>query len=477
MEYIRLENLANQYPSVDKYKTNTEGNIVLSGNLISDKEFIRAYKESKGNLDMTDYKPNSITFVMPKLNDITTVDVVSNYMKFIVAVYIDEDDTSPKYFATTPFFKRLQASLKESNPYFVSYALQDEYVVKYYLSQVQKTFQMLVPLEAKDGVKFKQNNFIVWDGDTKDALGRPKTSVDYEALVQFINWCLTPPNPNDVDSVWPISKLTEFEFGIADKDGNFISKGKYDNMNKIQDLRDELIGIETEILQIQTELKNPRYGSLNLTNILAGGIGAGAAAAGLGLLGGSLGALGALTATTTVLGGATLGVGGVIGIAAPVITTAATGLGTAATILGAVGGPIGIGVALVIGLGLAIWGSSSKKEAQNKRVAEVANELIARLSLITNRRAEILRQIAEIEANINKPTTTSAGVKVTNTTTKTSTTQTTSTSQPATTEVKTGGSGGAPSSGGSGRREQLYDEGRSGFDTSSGDFNSINNMR
>jgi hypothetical protein len=398
-------------------------------------------------------------------------------MKFIVAVYIDEDDTSPKYFATTPFFKRLQASLKESNPYFVSYALQDEYVVKYYLSQVQKTFQMLVPLEAKDGVKFKQNNFIVWDGDTKDALGRPKTSVDYEALVQFINWCLTPPNPNDVDSVWPISKLTEFEFGIADKDGNFISKGKYDNMNKIQDLRDELIGIETEILQIQTELKNPRYGSLNLTNILAGGIGAGAAAAGLGLLGGSLGALGALTATTTVLGGATLGVGGVIGIAAPVITTAATGLGTAATILGAVGGPIGIGVALVIGLGLAIWGSSSKKEAQNKRVAEVANELIARLSLITNRRAEILRQIAEIEANINKPTTTSAGVKVTNTTTKTSTTQTTSTSQPATTEVKTGGSGGAPSSGGSGRREQLYDEGRSGFDTSSGDFNSINNMR
>jgi hypothetical protein len=476
MEFIRLENLPNQYPSIDKYKTNSEGNIVLSGNLMSDKEFIRANKESKGNLDMTDYKPNSITFVMPKLDDITMVDVVSNYMKFIVAVYIDEDDTSPKYFATTPFFKRLQASLKESNPYFVSYALQDEYVVKYYLSQVQKTFQMLVPLEAKDGVKFKQNNFIVWDGDTKDALGRPKTTVDYEALVQFINWCLTPPNPNDVDSVWPISKLTEFEFGIADKDGNFISKGKYDNMNKIQDLRDELIGIETEILQIQTELKNPRYGSLNLTNILAGGIGAGAAAAGLGLLGGSLGALGALTATTTVLGGATFA-GGVIGIAAPVITTAATGLGTAATILGAVGGPIGIGVALVIGLGLAIWGSSSKKEAQNKRVAEVANELIARLSLITNRRAEILRQIAEIEANINKPTTTSAGVKVTNTTTKTSTTQTTSTSQPATTEVKTGGSGGAPSSGGSGRREQLYDEGRSGFDTSSGDFNSINNMR
>jgi len=478
MEYIRLENLPNQYPGLDKYKTNTEGDIVLSGNLMSDKEFIRAYKESNGNLDMTNYKPNSITFVMPKLNDITTIDVVSNYMKFIVAVYIDEDDTSPKYFATTPFYKRLQASLKESNPYFVSYALQDEYIVKYYLSQVQKTFQSLIPLEAKNGVKFKQNNFIVWDGDTKDAMGKPKTSVDYESLVQFINWCLTPPNPNDVDSVWPISKLTEFEFGIADKDGNFISKGKYDNMNKIQDLRDELIGIETEILQIQTELKNPRYGSLNLTNILAGGIGAGAAAAGLGLIGGSLGVFGSLvTATTTTA--LTGGIGTALGIAATT-TTAATGLGTAATILGAVGGPIGIGVALVIGLGIALWGSSSKKEAQNKRVEEVAKELIARLSFITNRKAEILKQIAEIEANINKPTTTSTGVKVTNTTNKTSTTQTTSTSstsQPTTTEVKTGGSGGAPSSGGSGRKEQLYNEERSGFDTSSGDFNSINNIR
>jgi hypothetical protein len=172
-----------------------------------------------------------------------------------------------------------------------------------------------------------------------------------------------------------------------------------------------------------------------------------------------------------------------LGIAATT-TTAATGLGTAATILGAVGGPIGIGVAAIIGLGIALWGSSSKKEAQNKRVEEVAKELIARLSLITNRKAEILKQIAEIEANINKPTTTSAGVKVTNTTNKTSTTQTTSTSsptsptsQPATTEVRTGGSSGTSSSGGSGRKEQLYNEERIAFDTSSGDFNSINNMR
>lgn len=464
MEFIRLENIVNQYPSIDKYKTNPEGNIVLSGNLMSDKEFIRAYKESKGNLDMTNYKPNSITFVMPKLDDIITVDVVSNYTKFIIAVYIDEQDTTPKYYATTPFFRRLQASLKESNPYFASYALQEEYIVKYYLSQVQKTFQSLVPLEAKDGVKFKQNNFIVWDGDSKDAMGKPKTSVDYEALVQFINWCLTPPNPNDVDSVWPISKLTEFEFGIADKDGNFISKGKYDNMNKIQDLRDELIGIESEILQIQTELKNPRYGSLNLTNIIAGGVGGGVAAAGLGLLGGSLGLFGSLitTTTTTALTG---GIGTALGIAATT-TTAATGLGTAATILGAVGGPIGIGVAAIIGLGIALWGSSSKKEAQNKRVEEVAKELIARLSLITNRRAEILKQIAEIEANINKPTTTSNGVKVTNTTNKTSTTQsntqtsTTSTSQTSSTTTQstptTTGSGGSSGGGSAARKEQLY---------------------
>jgi hypothetical protein len=305
---------------------------------------------------------------------------------------------------------------------------------------------MLVPLEAKDGVKFKQNNFLVWDGDTKDALGKPKVTVDYEALVQFINWCLTPPNPNDVDGVWPISKLTEFEFGIADKDGNFISKGKYDNMNKIQDLRDELIGIDSEILQIQTQLKNPQFGSLNLVNIAATTVGA------------SLG--------TFLLGG-----GAILG------NLALTGFSSTLYAVSGLFGPIGLGVGAVIGLGLALWGSSNKKEQQKKRVEELAKELIARLALITNRKAEILKQIAEIEANINKPTTTSTGVKVTNTTTKTSTTQTTSTSQPATTEVKTGGSGGAPSSGGSSRREQLYNEERSGFDTSSGDFNSINNMR
>jgi type II secretory pathway pseudopilin PulG len=485
MEYIRLSNLPNQYPDAEKYTTNTEGDIVLTGNLMSDKEFIRAYKESNGNLDMTNYKPNSITFVMPKLDDITTVDVVSNYTKFIIAVYIDEDDTSPKYFATTPFFRRLQTSLKESNPYFVSYALQDEYVVKYYLSQVQKTFQNLVPLEARDGVKFKQNNFLVWDGDTKDALGKPKTTVDYEALVQFINWCLTPPNPNDVDGVWPISKLTEFEFGIADKDGNFIPRGKYDNMNKIQDLRDELVGIETEILQIQTELKNPAYARLNLGSIIAGGIGAAGTAAGLGILGGSLGAFGALvtTTTTTALTG---GIGTALGIAATT-TTAATGLGTAATILGAVGGPIGIGVAAIIGLGIALWSSSSKKEAQNKRVEEVARQLIARLSLVTARKQEILKQIAEIEANINKPTTSSAGVRVTNTTNKTSTSTSTASTTSTTSTTSTGGTTtsnnntdsmattGARTSGnaGSARQEQLY--GGYGGYTASG--TSTSNMR
>jgi hypothetical protein len=454
MEYVRLENLPNQYPAIDKYKTNTEGNIVLSGNLVSDKEFIRAYKESKGNIDTTNYKPNSITFVMPKLDDIQTVDVVSNYMKFIVAVYIDEDDTSPKYFTTTPFYKRLQTSLKESNPYFVSYALQDEYIVKYYLSQVQKTFQTLVPLEAKDGVKFKQNNFIVWDGDTKDALGKPKTSVDYEALVQFINWCLTPPNPNDVDGVWPISKLTEFEFGIADKDGNFIPKGKYDNMNKIQDLRDELIGIESEILQIQTELKNPRYGSLNLVNIAATTLAVGA---GTTLVSGLASGLIAGTIYATIGGGiGAAGTAGALGV-----------LGYGA--LGGALGPIGIAAGLVVGLGVALFGGSSKKEAQNKRAEEVARELIARLALITARKQEILKQIAEIEANLNKPTTTSSGVKVTNTTNKssatTSTTQTTSntTSNTTTTQTTTattgGSSGGGGSSAGSvssGRKEQLY---------------------
>ena len=444
MEYIRLENLPNQYPGPDKYKTDTEGNIVLTGNLVSDKEFIRAYKESKGNLDMTNYKPNSIKFVMPKLDDIQTVDVVSNYMKFIVAVYIDEDDTSPKYFATTPFYKRLQVSLKESNPYFVSYALQDEYIVKYYLSQVQKTFQTLVPLEAKDGVKFKQNNFIVWDGGSKDPLGKPKTSVDYEALIQFINWCLTPPNPNDVDGVWPISKLTEFEFGIADADGNFISKGKYDNMNKIQDLRDELIGIETEILQIQTELKNPRYGSLNLTNL---GLTTLAVGAGTTLVSGLVSGLVAGTIYTTIGGGiGAAGSAGLLGV-----------LGYGA--VGGALGPIGIAAGLVVGLGVALFGGSSRKEAQNKRTEELAKELIARLALITSRKQEILKQIAEIEANINKPTTTSSGVKVTDTTKKTSTsTATTSTSTSTQTPSGGGGGGGGAASGGGAAtiKEELY---------------------
>jgi hypothetical protein len=34
-------------------------------------------------------------------------------------------------------------------------------------------------------------------------------------------------------------------------------------------------------------------------------------------------------------------------------------------------GPIGLGVGAVIGLGIALWSSSSKKEAQNKREEEV----------------------------------------------------------------------------------------------------------
>ena len=189
MEYITLSKLINRYPSIGNYVSKVAGSIKLNG-IYPTKNFI-------------DFKISPINNI--KLDDIQSID--NTTFKFVLGIKNKSSETTPfKYFTSPDFFKKLQESINEPNPYFVLQALKKEFIVEYSLEDDITILKDLVKLEADDNVKFKNHLWFLGNGN-----------VDYKKLVQYIDWIVSTPTQLDSTNlgVIPVSDiLTKSDFEI-----------------------------------------------------------------------------------------------------------------------------------------------------------------------------------------------------------------------------------------------------------------------
>ena len=113
MEYITLSKLINRYPSIGNYVSKLAGSIKLNG-IYPTKNFI-------------DFKISPVNNI--KLDDIQSVD--NTKFQFVLGIKNKSSETTTfKYFTSPDFFKKLQESINEPNPYFILQALKKEFIVE-----------------------------------------------------------------------------------------------------------------------------------------------------------------------------------------------------------------------------------------------------------------------------------------------------------------------------------------------------------
>ena len=216
MEYITLSKLINRYPSIGNYVSKVAGSIKLNG-IYPTKNFI-------------DFKISPINNI--KLDDIQSID--NTTFKFVLGIKNKSSETTPfKYFTSPDFFKKLQESINEPNPYFVLQALKKEFIVEYSLEDDITILKDLVKLEADDNVKFKNHLWFLGNGN-----------VDYKKLVQYIDWIVSTPTQLDATNLGVIHvlniltkadyeieklKLTELPKSETPKNGGSLSSGNNNN--------------------------------------------------------------------------------------------------------------------------------------------------------------------------------------------------------------------------------------------------------
>jgi hypothetical protein len=189
MEYISLSKLVNKYPSIGDYVAKVAGSIKLNG-IYPIQNFI-------------DFKISPVNNI--KLDDIQSID--NTTFKFVLGIKNKSSETTPfKYFTSPDFFKNLQESINEPNPYFVLQALKKEFIVEYSLEDDINTLKDLSKLEAEDSVTVKNHIWFLENGN-----------VDYKKLVQYIDWIVSTPKPLDTANlgVIPVSDiLTKADYEI-----------------------------------------------------------------------------------------------------------------------------------------------------------------------------------------------------------------------------------------------------------------------
>ena len=166
MQYYRLYELNNQYPSIGNYITRTPGIVNLYG----------VYSET-----------NVLPIEIKTLEGLKYVKGTN--FRFIAKIKEKETDTVGKLYTSEKYFKNLEAAVKESNPYFVNDSFNEVFIVEVFLDSFVSLFQSLVPKEYSAGVVVLKNNFI----------NKDKT-IDYDAFVKFLDWIVSTPKLEEVDT-------------------------------------------------------------------------------------------------------------------------------------------------------------------------------------------------------------------------------------------------------------------------------------
>ena len=181
MKYIRLTELDNKYPSIDKYnRGTTDGSIVLYGTTPT-KQLI---------FNIPDYK--------------TVTPVAGTTFRFIISIANDINDTAPKLFTSQGYFNDLADSFKTHNPYFITASF--KFKVNFYYSDLVALYNSLSANETTENVQMKQNIFI------------NNGTVDYETLVRYIDWCVGTVNLNELNTngVLPANPMGGWVINVPD---------------------------------------------------------------------------------------------------------------------------------------------------------------------------------------------------------------------------------------------------------------------
>jgi hypothetical protein len=202
MEYKKLTQLTNTYPQPGNYIT-------------TEKDIVTLY----GIYDSI----NKREFTTEDLSRLKVVDGTT--FKFILSIKVG--NRAPELYTSKFYYALLESSKTESNPYFVNFSFKDVYVIDYTIDSVTYAkFEEMVSAEKDVGVNMKTNNFIDYNKEAGSS------SIDYIKLVKYIDWAVSSPKLEEVDTdnVIPAEKLgiwevSEIQFDYANQDVKEVNTG------------------------------------------------------------------------------------------------------------------------------------------------------------------------------------------------------------------------------------------------------------
>lgn len=166
MEYTPLQFLENTYPNPNNYVPSGVEKTTLNG----------LYPEK-----------NKIEFNLPSVSELKYVE--GTEFQFILAIFKDYKDTSPIYYTSEQYYYTLQNSILEGNPYFSQASFSPQNIISYVLETPLKVYSPLHKEEIKPRVNIRQNIFI-----------NTGSFVEYDNLVTYIDWMVSPVSPLDDDN-------------------------------------------------------------------------------------------------------------------------------------------------------------------------------------------------------------------------------------------------------------------------------------
>jgi hypothetical protein len=349
MEYIPLNKLPNKYPSITNYSWEDGSYIILDG----------------------EYPTNYIAFRKPFLNQLKWV--AGTKFKFIVSIKTSNVDPYQQFYTSEEYYKALEKALLDNNPYFPKLSFKKENIIDVNISDALSIFfDRNTKDEGTYGVRVFRNFFCEAD------LNEYFNGLNYENLIKYLDWLLSPSAPYDIDQggVLPATTNSKYEILEYNSDlGVYQTKAEYDYYFAVIQLNQMIELSELALSEFRAVYKNPTQEGIDRIGKYIGSLTAASSALGGGAL---IGAFSAIAATSTAAGsvvvattaglvsvpaGTAAALAGTIGVGA----TATTAAGQAAAATAPAGPIVAIIAAAVVLIVTFIIGSNAQKEAQRKR--------------------------------------------------------------------------------------------------------------
>jgi len=221
MDYKRLIELDNIYPSISSYKDGAPNKTqILYG----------SYPEK-----------NKIEFKVPPTLDTINYLPDTNF-RFVLAIFKDYKDTNPIYYTSEIYYRDLQSALLEDNPYFLQASFSSENIVPYVIDSSLKIFNTFAEPEYKSFINVRQN-----------VMFKSGSVVDYDNLVRYIDWVVDTPSPLDEPNFGVLQPDTIAGWDLLN--GNFVT-------GKVTSGISASFGIGKEFVQTDNLLSGSNISSL-----------------------------------------------------------------------------------------------------------------------------------------------------------------------------------------------------------------------